>query len=620
MGCPTATATANLGDINTSANFGDVSTRHTELELAIDFDHAVVTGTTTIHAISLIDGLTTMVLDTSHLLIRNVRLGESGLEWELGPLKDQNGRPLYLRLDREYHVNETFKVEISFETTSQSTGLQWFTPVQTDDKKYPFLFSQGEPVHARSIFPCQDTPSVKTTFQITIHSVLPVVASGVPHQSLLFPPLQGELTMQKYTFTQDIPISNYLFAVASGNMVGAQIAPKSYVYAAPGFIDACKAEFESDIQAIIDAGEELIFKNPWPLYNLVVLPKSFHLGGMENPVFNFYSATVVSGDGENISVVAHEFAHTFSGNLVTNFSWEHFWLNEGWTVYIEREILRKLRGDEEVTFQAIVGWNELVYNVAAYGGSNSIETSLVLQFQGKRPDDVMSKIAYEKGYTFLCFLEGVVGRGNWLRFIPHYFRLFSKRTITSYTFKHAVLDFFASNKDASRKLNSTNWDTWFHSPGLPPKPPFQSTLYDNCINLAKWWTSPGTPKTSPFKPDASDVQGWTAGQFLVFLDLLLDRAELVTLDAFRLLGPEYGVERTRNFEILARYLRLGLEVGDEKIIGRTEAFLGETGRMKFVRPLFEALLKQNRGIAQEVFRKYRGFYHPTCTRLIEGLL
>ena len=220
-------------------------------------------------------------------------------------------------------------------------------------------------------------------------------------------------------------------------MAAAKIGRQSYVYAAPGFLKECKAEFEQDIESIIEAGQvsyrfcmfpensliepfqELIFENPWPLYNLVVLPKSFHLGGMENPVFNFYSATVVSGDRENIWVVAHEFSHTYSGNLVTNSSWEHFWLNEGWTVYIEREILRQLRGDEEVTFQAIVGWNELVYGIESYGGDESHETSLVLQFDGKRPDDVMSKIAYEKGYTFLCFLEKTVDRENWMRFIPH---------------------------------------------------------------------------------------------------------------------------------------------------------------------------------------------------------
>lgn len=140
---------------------------------------------------------------------------------------------------------------------------------------------------------------------------------------------------------------------------------------------------------------------------------------MENPVFNFYSSTVISGDRENISVVAHEFAHSYSGNLVTNASWEHFWLNEGWTVYIERYILRELRGENDKTFHAIVGWQDLLYGIQSYGGNESPFTSLVLQFEGKRPDDVMSKISYEKGYTFLCYLENLVGEQKWLTFVPH---------------------------------------------------------------------------------------------------------------------------------------------------------------------------------------------------------
>lgn len=165
--------------------------------------------------------------------------------------------------------------------------------------------------------------------------------------------------------------------------------------------------------------KKLIYAYPWPLYNLVILPKSFHLGGMENPVFNFYSATVISGDRENISVLAHEFAHSYSGNLVTNASWEHFWLNEGWTVYIERHILSELRGDDERKLHSMIGWQELLYGIKSYGGNESPSTRLVLDFQNQRPDDVMSKISYEKGYVFLCYLEGLVGNEKWLSFIPH---------------------------------------------------------------------------------------------------------------------------------------------------------------------------------------------------------
>ncbi|KAL2678664.1 hypothetical protein Neosp_009415 [[Neocosmospora] mangrovei] len=546
-------------DVNTNSNFHDVVTKHTQLQLAVEFDRKILTGSAVLTLEPLkSEGLNAVILDTSYLNILSASVGGEQVQWQLGQATDQNGRPLIVQLGHSYAKDENLALEIHFETTNQCTGLQWFGPEQTDDKLYPFLFSQGEPVHARSIFPCQDTPSVKTTFDITISSPLPVVASGIPQHDLLFPPVSSMEETKEYKFQQNVPTSNYLFAIASGNLAGAKIGKMSYLYSAPSSLEAAVAELQPDIDAIIDAAENLIFTNPWPLYNLVILPKSFHLGGMENPVFNFYSATVISGDRENISVVAHEFAHNFSGNLVTNSSWEHFWLNEGWTVYTEREILRQIKGEKAAVFEAIVGWNELVYGIESYGGSESPETSLVLDLQGKRPDDVMSKISYEKGYTFLCFLEKLVGREKWMPFIPH-------------------------DAAATEALNSINWDEWYHKPGLPQKPDFHSPEYDECLSLAQKWIN--MTSDSNASVSAADVEGWSAGQLNVFLDALLDSPTPITLDSSQLLGTLYGLRKSTNFEVLSRYLRVGLKAGDRGLFEDTEAFLGETGRMKFVRPL-----------------------------------
>ncbi|KAH6889447.1 peptidase family M1-domain-containing protein [Thelonectria olida] len=610
---------SRASDINTNSNYHDVVTRHTELRLAIDFDRKIVSGTTVMTLESISDeGLDIVTLDTCFLTILSADISGSPVRWELGQTTDQNGQPLLIRLGPAYAKSEIFQLTIRFETTAQCTGLQWFNPEQTDDKLYPFMFSQAEPVHARSIFPCLDTPSVKTTFDIVVTSPLPVVASGVPEHDLLFPPVCSMSETNEYKFKQEIPISNYLFGLASGNLAGAKIGATSYVYSTPADLELCVAEFQPDIQAIIDAAENLIFTNPWPLYNLVVLPKSFHLGGMENPIFNFYSATVVSGDRANISVVAHEFAHTFSGNLVTNASWEHFWLNEGWTVYTEREVLRRIRGSSEATFEAIVGWNELVYGIEAYGGSESPETCLVLQFQGKRPDDVMSKISYEKGYTFLCFLEQTVGRAKWLTFVPHYFQKFSRATVDSEAFKAALYEFFAEDAAAVAALNSVDWHNWYHKPGLPPKPDFHSPKYDDCVGLAAKWRR--LTSSSDFQPCAADVENWTAGQLLVFLDSLLEAPEPITVEPSRLLGSLYCLRQSKNFEVLSRYLRIGLRAKDVSLLDNVEEFLGQTGRMKFVRPLFESLQSVDHEFARKVFAKYENFYHPTCLRLLRRVL
>ncbi|KAI8161184.1 Leucine aminopeptidase 2 [Colletotrichum sp. SAR 10_71] len=416
---------------------------------------------------------------------------------------------------------------------------------------------------------------------MTIRSILPVVASGIPENDLIFPPVQEPLELKTYKFKQEIPISNYLFAVASGNLAGEKIGPKSYVYCAPGDLEACKAEFTPDLQAIIKSAENLIFEYPWPLYNLVVLPKSFHLGGMENPVFNFYSATVVSGDRENIGVVAHEFAHSYSGNLVTNDAWEHFWLNEGWTVYIERCILRDLRGEEAVQLEAIVGWQDLLYNIDAYGGNESVFTSLVLEFQGKRPDDIMSKISYEKGYTFLCFLEQQVGREKWHKFVPH---TFFGKSVNSEQFKRCVLEFFSQDVHAAAALHAVDWETWYHKPGAPPKPIFDSSLYRDCIELCDKWKMLSSNE-SAFTPSSKDVEGWTVGQLLVFLDLLIESSSPIPKQFSHALGSQYGLLSSGNLEVVSRYLRVALRAGDESVLKQTKEVLSQTGRMKFVKPL-----------------------------------
>ncbi|KAE9579593.1 Leukotriene A-4 hydrolase [Colletotrichum fructicola] len=606
-------------DVNTNSNFKEVVTKHTEIDVTIDFERTVLVGSTIVTFESRLASLTEIILDTSYLIVKKATINGTRVSWDLKAPKDANGSPLRICLDRAYENGEAFKLAIDFETTTDTTGLQWFKASQTDDKKYPFMFSQGEPVHARSMFPCQDTPSIKTTFDMTIRSILPVVASGTPENDPIFPPIQEPLELKTYKFKQEIPISNYLFAVASGNLAGEKIGPKSYVYCAPGDLEACKAEFKPDLQAIIKSAENLIFEYPWPLYNLVVLPKSFHLGGMENPVFNFYSATVVSGDRENIGVVAHEFAHSYSGNLVTNDAWEHFWLNEGWTVYIERCILRDLRGEEAVQLEAIVGWQDLLYNIDAYGGNESVFTSLVLEFQGKRPDDIMSKISYEKGYTFLCFLEQQVGREKWHKFVPHYFKTFFGKSVNSEQFKNCILEFFSQDIPAAVALHAVDWETWYHKPGAPPKPIFDSSLYRDCIELCDKWKMLSSNE-SAFTPSSKDVEGWTVGQLLVFLDLLIESSSPIPKQFSHALGSQYGLLSSGNLEVVSRFLRVALRAGDESVLKQTEEVLSQTGRMKFVKPLFEGLLSVSEKLAVELFNRHRDFYHPTCLRLLRNVL
>ncbi|KXH26481.1 leukotriene A-4 hydrolase/aminopeptidase, partial [Colletotrichum salicis] len=260
----------------------------------------------------------------------------------------------------------------------------------------------------------------------------------------------------------------------------------------------------------------------------------------------------------------------------------------------------------------IVGWQDLIQSIETYDGNDSVFTSLVLEFEGKRPDDILFKISYEKGYTFLCYLEKTVGREKWLKFVPH------SAAVDSIQFKDCVVDFFSRDAAATLALSRFDWQSWLHKPGAPPKPKFSSELYNKALKTADRWRS--LSNDSLFKPSSDDVKGWTAGQVLVFLDLLIESPQPVPMRYCKLFGDLYDVGKSGNLEVVTRYLRVALRAGDRGVLKQTEEVLGQTGRMKFVRPLFKELLSVDEGLALELFEKYQDFYHPTCLRLIRNLL
>ena len=320
-------------------------------------------------------------------------------------------------------------------TTSDCTALQWLTPEQTSNHKHPYmcrlfwrrnyakliliLVSQCQAIHARSLFPCQDTPDVKSTYDFLIRSPLPVLASGMPEGASDFiPSKDGRPGTLLYRFRQPIPMPSYLFALASGDLACASIGPRSTVWTGPNELTAAKWEFEADIEGYIEAAEKIVYPYAWTTYNVLVLPPSFPYGGMENPQYTYATPTIVSGDRANVDVLAHELSHSWSGNLVSNASWEHFWLNEGWTTYLERRLQAAIHGEANRDFSAIIGWKGLQDSIERFGENHEF-TKLVVDLKGKDPDDAFSQVPYEKGFVFLYSLEKMLGKGKFDKFIPH---------------------------------------------------------------------------------------------------------------------------------------------------------------------------------------------------------
>ncbi|ESZ91500.1 putative Leukotriene A-4 hydrolase like protein [Sclerotinia borealis F-4128] len=600
-------------DPNTLSNYNHWRTKHTIADLAIDFQKQRVYGTVTLQLESITDKESEeIILDTSFVDVQNVTVdGNKTGQWSLKERTEPYGSPLSVKIPGGAAKGTIVALDITLSTTNKCTALQWLTPAQTSNKKFPYMFSQCQAIHNRSIFPCQDTPDVKSTYDFRIRSPLPVLASGLPRGATSFVHGEnGESGTLLYSFYQEIPMPSYLFALASGDIATASIGSRSLVSTGPEELLGAKWELERDTEKFIETIEKIVYPYEWTQYNVLVLPPSFPYGGMENPVFTFATPTIISGDRENVDVIAHELAHSWSGNLVSNASWEHFWLNEGWTVYLERRIIAAIHGDAYRDFSSIIGWKALEDSVKQFGEDHEF-TKLIVDLKGKDPDDAFSSVPYEKGFHFLYYLERLVGKPTWDKFIPHYFTTWKRKSLDSYEFKATLLDFFASDKAASKALESIDWDSWFYKPGLPPKPEFDTSLVDKCYSLAKNWGS------KDFTPSPSDIEGWSANQVVVFLQQIQLFTTPLTPAQSQSMGKTYSLVNTKNVELSSRYFGVGLAAKDESVYQPTAELLGTVGRMKFVRTLYRELVVVDRKLAEETFEKNKDFYHPICREQVE---
>lgn len=611
-------------DPNTLSNYHNWMIKHTITNLDIDFEQRILSGNVILQLEAhREEERPPIVLDTSWLGIGSIKVNGHDANYELISRFEPYGSALKIPIDSNLHKAEV-ELDIEVKTTEKCTALQWLTPEQTLGA-HPYLFSQSQAIHARSIFPCQDTPDVKSTFDFNIRSYLPVIASGLFTGSRDFQPgKDGTPGTLLYTFKQEVPIPSYLFAIASGDIASAVVGPRSCIASDPDKLQACKWEVEADMERFIQAAENIAGPYVWTTYNMLVLPPSFPYGGMENPVFTFATPTFITRDRENVDMIAHELAHSWSGNLVTNASWEHFWLNEGWTMYLQRRIEAAIHGEPARDFSAILGWKALSDSINEFGEDHEF-TKLIPDLKGKDPDDAFSSVPYEKGFTFLYYLEKAIGKEKWDKFIPHYFTTFAQRSLDSYEFKSSVLSFFSSDSAASSFLSSLDWEKWFYAPGFPPKPDFDTSLADACYALAEKWeslvsSSNGDDKDEEqkFQPRESDISKLSSTQIVVFLERVSEFSPPLTKHHVELMRSAYKFPKSGNAEILSRFWGIGLKAGDEGYCAvATSEFLAKVGRMKFVRPLYRQLSKVDRDGAVQTFEQNKDFYHPICRAMVQ---
>lgn len=573
---------------------------HLSLDIHVDMQRQRIHGTATYNIKR--QGGDSVVFDTYGLAIEKVVLGNgSEAKYTMGD-SSFLGRALKVALPPGAD-----KVAITYTTGPEAKALQWLAPVQTRDKKFPFLFTQGEAILTRSWIPIQDSPGIRITYDahVTVPPELMAVMSATNPQE--------RSSDGSYSFKMDKPIPAYLIALAVGDIHFKATGKRTGVYAEGSMVDTAAWEL-ADMEKMVEAAEALYGPYRWGRYDVIILPPSFPFGGMENPCLTFATPTIIAGDRSLTSLIAHELAHSWSGNLVTNATWNDFWLNEGFTVYFEHRITEALYGKEYNDMTTVLGYQDLLGTIAEIdSGKHPEDTALHLDLAGRDPDDGMTDVAYEKGYALLRLIESKVGRPEFDAFLRGYFDHFAFQSITTDTFKTYIRKELLVPKHVELDL-----DEWIDKPGLPSNiivPTSEKfAVVDN--ELFRWST--GAPaKGTPAK--LLNTQGWNTFQWMHFLRHLPPGETPARMDE---LDAAFHFSSSGNSEILAAWLEQCVKNNYAKAWPKLDEFLTTVGRRKFLIPLYQALMgtSEGRERAMEIYGHARANYHSVSVRTIDEML
>ena len=585
------------------------------LDLAADFEANRLSGTATL-SITGVPGAQEIILDVRNLDLQAVRTPEGrALAYTLGAEDPTLGQPLTVRFDRPLAAGETRRLVIAYATRPDAAALQWLTPAQTAGGRLPYLFSQGQAILTRTWVPTQDSPGIRQTFsaRITAPAALKVVMSA----DHLTP--EGEPAgpgRRAWRFRMDNPVPPYLIAIGAGDVAFEAIDERTGVFTEPSKLTAAHRELVPTA-GMVDAAEALYGPYIWGRYDLLVLPPSFPFGGMENPRLTFATPTIIAGDGSLVSLVAHELAHSWSGNLVTNATWDDFWLNEGFTVYFENRIMEAVYGRDRALQEQVLGWNSLQDTLASLPPA---DTRLKLDLAGRDPDDGMTDVAYEKGAAFLRTIERIVGRARFDTWLRGYFERNAFRPMTTERFLEDIRAHLLQG-DAALE-NRLMMDAWIYQPGMPSNwvPPVSDAFAPVDAAAQAVFVAGAPVSTVPWGD-------WNTQQRLRFLGWRPERLEpagdWLTPAQLADLSATLALPTEGNAEIVFAWLQIAMQHRYDPAVPQAEAFLTGMGRRKFVLPLFRTLWAEEdwgRPLATRLYRQARPLYHPVTTGSVDPLL
>ena len=593
---------ADAVDVYSYAKPNEARVYHVALDLGVDFEAKRLAGTATLDIERKPDAKE-IILDSKGLDIQSIADGNGEpLPFKLGAAADEAmGAPLAVALRPE-----TKRLVIRYKSAADADALQWLTPAQTAGKRHPYLFSQGQSILNRSWIPTQDSPGIRQSWEAVIRVPAPLTAvMSAPRAAE--PLTQGGETA--FTFKMDKPVAPYLIAIAVGDLKFRPLGKRSGVWTEPAMLDDAAAEL-ADTEQMIEAAEKLYGPYRWGRYDLLVLPPSFPYGGMENPTLTFLTPTFIAGDKSLVGLVAHELAHSWSGNLVTNATWADSWLNEGFTSYFENRIMEAIYGKHRAAQEAALSFDDMM-EALKEEGMNAPNTRLHLPVDKDNPDGGASGIVYDKGAIFLRTIEGIVGRQRWDAYLRSYFDRHAFQPMTSARFLADLREnLVKGDKGLEHKLQL---DRWVYEPGLPANVARPDPQAFAAIDRAVQRFGAGAPL------DTGAWNGWNTAERLRFLNTLPRTLPKARLDA---LEKGFGLNRIGNNEVRFAWLELAIANHYQPAVPSIEQFLASQGRGKFVRPLIKALAKDRpwgRPIAVRAYAEARPLYHPIVTRELDKL-
>ena len=584
-------------DVHTLSNADLIEMQHLDLDIEVNMEKKYISGSALwkIHNRNKVNELK---LDTYDLTIDSVFVDNKSVTYKLDSQIKFLGSALHIP------IGDSSKfVKIYYKTGPNARALQWLDPDQTHDKRNPFLYTQSESIYARSWIPCADGPGIRFTY--TARVTVPVGLMAL---------MSAENSYEKsdsgvYHFKMDIPIPSYLMALAVGDITFKSIDERTGVFAEPGMIDKARWEFEN-VGKMVNNAEQLYGPYRWGRYDVLVLPPGFPIGGMENPRLTFSTPTIIAGDRSLVSLIAHELAHSWSGNLVTNATWDDFWLNEGFTNYFERRITEQMLGSSYSDMLWELGYQDLVDNVNSLG-PKSKDTWLKLDLKGRDPDDGLTDIPYEKGSHFLKLIEISAGRDRFDRFLKRYFDDHAFKTITT----EAFLTYLDTGliKDDTTLRKKLNIREWVYGPGIPA----------NCPRVPQERFGKVDEERDKFLNDLPPLQlstvNWTTHEWLHFLRKM---PPALSLNQIKSLDIAFNFTNTGNSEIADLWFIMAVRANYTFAYPAMESFLSTVGRRKFLEPLYSEMMKTPRGteIAKVLYAKYRKNYHPLAQESLDKIV